>query len=394
MSDFTSLRGFGQERLHLTLFVSASDGPTPLREPCQPALSVVVPTFNERLNVVPLIDSLRACLGTDGWEAIFVDDDSPDGTAALLRELAQDDPRIRCISRFGRRGLSSACIEGMFASQAPYVAVIDADLQHDERLLVQMRQTLELGMADIVVGSRYVPGGGVGHWRIHRVLISRLATRLSAQLLSIPLSDPMSGFFMMRREVLTGSLDRLSGIGFKILLDLFSSHERPLRCVELPYQFRNRHAGDSKLDSGVAWDYLLLLIAKSLDRLVLGRFIAFSLVGAIGLAVHLSVLGCLYRWLGAPFIAAQAAAIALAIVSNFTLNNLVTYRDVRVRGAAAWWRALFKFTGVCLVGALLNMAMAQWMFQQLGSWWQGALAGIVVGSIWNFLITKSTIWAR
>jgi dolichol-phosphate mannosyltransferase len=378
----------------LTLFVLASNEPTPLSELCQPALSVVVPTFNERLNVVPLIDRLRACLGTDGWEAIFVDDDSPDGTAGLLRELAQDDPRIRCISRFGRRGLSSACIEGMFASQARYVAVIDADLQHDERLLVQMRQTLDLGTVDIVVGSRYVPGGGVGHWRIHRVLISRLATRLSARLLSIPLSDPMSGFFMMRREVLTGSLDRLSGIGFKILLDLFSSHERPLRFVELPYQFRTRHAGDSKLDSGVAWDYLLLLIAKSLDRLVLGRFMAFSLVGAIGLAVHLFVLGCLYQWLGAPFIAAQAAAIALAIVSNFTLNNLVTYRDVRVRGAAQWWRALFKFAGVCMVGAVLNMAMAQWMFQQLGSWWQGALAGIVVGSVWNFMITKSTIWAR
>jgi len=378
----------------LTLHVLASTDRASSIEQSHPVLSVVVPTFNERLNVVPLLERLQEALGTDGWEAIFVDDNSPDGTAALLRDIGRVDPRVRCISRFGRRGLSSACIEGMFASQARYVAVIDADLQHDERLLVQMHQTLEQEAVDIVVGSRYVQGGGVGQWRLHRVLISRLATRLSARLLSIPLSDPMSGFFMMRREVLAGAVDRLSGIGFKILLDLFSSHERPLRFVELPYQFRSRHAGDSKLDSGVAWDYLLLVIAKSLDRLVLGRFLAFSVVGAVGLVVHLAVLGCLHRWLGAPFLAAQVVAVALAMVSNFTLNNLLTYRDVRIQGMARWWRALLKFSSVCLVGAVLNMGAAAWMYQHVGSWWQGALVGIVVGSVWNFLITKSTIWAR
>ena len=364
--------------------------PTPL----QRSLSIIVPTFNERLNVIPLLEGLRTSLHGQDWEAIFVDDDSPDGTAPLLRELAQNDPRIRCITRVGRRGLSSACIEGMFASSAPYVAVIDADMQHDERLLAQMHQMLQAGEVDIVIGSRYVAGGGVCHWRTHRVLISRLATGLSARLLNIKLTDPMSGFFMMRREVLVGAVDRLSGLGFKILVDLFTSHERPLRFVELPYQFRNRHAGDSKLDSGVALYYVLLLLAKSLDRLVLGRFLAFSSVGAIGVLVHFAVLACLHKWLTVPFAAAQATAIAVAMVSNFTLNNELTYRDVRVRGVFAWWCALLKFFAVCLVGAALNMGLATWLYQLSSTWWQSALAGIVAGSVWNFILSKSAIWGR
>jgi len=233
-----------------------------------PELSIIVPTFNERENVVELIDRLSQCLEHRSWEIVFVDDDSPDGTADLVRQIAVDDCRVRCLQRIGRRGLSSACIEGMLATSAPYLAVIDADLQHDERLLPKMLDTLKQGEADIVVGSRYAPGGDIGEWDAGRARISRLATRLCRGLVPEDLADPMSGFFMMHRSVFLEAVRGLSGIGFKILMDLFASLPRPLRFKELPYRFKRRHAGESKLDSAVAWDYAMLLLDKRVGHFI------------------------------------------------------------------------------------------------------------------------------
>jgi dolichol-phosphate mannosyltransferase len=233
-----------------------------------PELSIIVPTFNERENVVELTDRLRQCLEHRSWEVIFVDDDSPDATADRVREIAADDCRVRCIQRIGRRGLSSACIEGMLATSAPYLAVLDADLQHDERLLPKMLDTLKQDEADIVVGSRYAPGGDIGDWDRGRARISRLATRLSRGLVPKDLTDPMSGFFMMRRSVFVGTVRQLSAIGFKILIDLFASFPQPLRFKELPYRFRRRHAGESKLDSVAAWKYVMLLLDKHIARCI------------------------------------------------------------------------------------------------------------------------------
>src|SRR5580700_11203191 len=182
-----------------------------------PELSVIVPTFNERDNIAELIGRLVLCLGERSWEVVFVDDDSPDGTADVVRAHAASDSRVRCLQRIGRRGLSSACVEGMLATTARYLAVIDADLQHDERLLPQMLDSLKQGDTDIVVGSRYAPGGDISDWDARRARMSRLAVRLSRVLVPAELTDPMSGFFMMRRSVLDGSVRKLSAIGFKIL---------------------------------------------------------------------------------------------------------------------------------------------------------------------------------
>ena len=163
-----------------------------------PQLSIVVPTFNEAGNVTELRDRVVVALAGVDWEMIFVDDDSPDGTQTMLRELAQSDRRIRCIQRIGRRGLASACIEGMLASSAPVVAVIDADLQHDEGLLPQMFELISHGDLDVVVGSRYTQSGGIGAWDETRAAISGVATRLARLVLKAELHDPMSGFFMIR----------------------------------------------------------------------------------------------------------------------------------------------------------------------------------------------------
>jgi len=252
-----------------------------------PQLSVIVPTFNELGNVVELRNRVAEALTGIDWEMIFVDDNSPDGTAQAVREMAQADRRVRCIQRIGRRGLSTACIEGMLASSAPVVAVIDADLQHDERLLPKMFELIQGGDLDVVVGSRYVESGGIGNWDSSRAAFSRWATQLSRVVLKADLKDPMSGFFMIRHEAALACIKAgMSGVGFKILLDLFATSPTPLRHRELPYEFRNRVAGESKLDTNVAWEYFIMLLDKFTGGVVPIRFIAFSLVGGLGLVVN------------------------------------------------------------------------------------------------------------
>src|SRR5260221_9147475 len=219
-----------------------------------PILTIVVPTLNERDNIKPLIALLDAALPKVNWELMFVDDDSADDTAKHIRALALVDPRVRCILRIGRRGLSTACVEGVLACSAPFVAVMDADLQHDEALLPRMLEILQKENIDLVIGSRYAAGGGLGAWTSTRMQISQIGTKLARLICKQDISDPLSGFFMCRREVFESAVRRLSGQGFKILLDLLASSSRPLRVCELPFEFRNRRPGETKLDTLVEWE--------------------------------------------------------------------------------------------------------------------------------------------
>ena len=358
-----------------------------------PELSIIVPTFNERENVAELIGRLVLCLGGRSWEVVFVDDDSPDGTADVVREHAAADSRIRCLHRIGRRGLSSACIEGMLATTSPYLAVIDADLQHDERLLPQMLDLLKQGDTDIVVGSRYAPGGDISDWDARRARMSRLAVRLSRVLVPANLTDPMSGFFMMRRSVLDGSVRRLSAIGFKILTDLFASFPRPLRFKELAYGFRPRRAGESKLDSVTAWEYAMLLLDKSIGRWIPVRFLAFSIVGAAGLAVHLAALTLIFQGMNRSFVTGQAIATLCAMTFNYVINNLLTYRDMRLRGMR-WLRGWATFVLACSIGGLANLGVAATVYAWGRGWFAAACAGIVVGAVWNYAVTMLLTWGR
>jgi dolichol-phosphate mannosyltransferase len=356
-------------------------------------LSIVVPTFNERDNVAELVLRVSRVLGGGPWEIVFVDDDSPDGTADLIRELAQKNSRIRCLQRIGRRGLSSACIEGMLSSSAPYLAVIDGDLQHDEQLLPRMLEILKNEAVDIVVGSRYAPGGGIGDWDANRARISRIASRLSRVLVPADLCDPMSGFFMIRRSVLQSAAHDLSAIGFKILADLFASSKEELRFRELPYRFRNRHAGESKLDSVTAWDYLMLLIDKMTGQWVPVRFVAFCIVGALGVAVHFATLTLITRLLGATFIESQAAATLCAMTFNFALNNVLTYRDRQLRGWR-WLRGWATFVLACSVGGFANIGAAKAVYDMHQGWATAAITGVLVGAVWNYAITTLWTWRR
>lgn len=355
-------------------------------------LSVVVPAFNEKANIPLLFSALDAALGGIQWEMIVVDDDSPDGTAATARQMATTDPRIRCLQRIDRRGLSSACIEGILASAAPYVAVMDADLQHDERILPEMLQQLRHG-AELVVGTRYAKGGSTGELASHRVLISRMATAMSNLVLKVPCSDPMSGFFMLRRTFFERVMHRLSGQGFKILLDLMVSAGREVKLAEVAYDMRARQQGESKLDTLVVWEYLLLILDKLVGRIIPVRFLLFVGVGAIGLLVHLALLALLLKGLAIEFIYSQTLATIIAMTNNFVLNNLFTYRDRRLRGWG-FVRGLISFYAACSIGAVINVQISQYLYQGQMVWWLAGTLGAVIGAIWNYAITSTFTWSN
>ena len=358
-----------------------------------PELTLVIPTLNERDNIGPLVDLLDAVLEAVSWEVIFVDDDSPDGTAERIHEIGRRDRRVRCLQRLGRRGLTTACIEGALAASATYIAVMDADMQHDENLLPQMLAMLKSGSADLVVGSRYVAGGGIGGLDAARANMSAFATRLSRIICKAEIADPMSGFFMLRRDVLEGALRRLSGQGFKILLDILASSPRSLRIRELPYNFRERQHGESKLDTLVVWEYMMLIADKLIGHIIPVRFALFAFVGGIGLFIHMSVLWWGLTVAGAAFNMAQTSATIVAMTANFFINNLFTYRDRRLRGLAVL-RGLFTFYAICTLGAVANVGIAGYVFSRNEVWWLAGLAGVVVGSVWNYAISSVFTWKQ
>jgi len=356
-----------------------------------PELAVIVPIYNEAGNIEALTERLQHSLQGLDWELIFVDDDSPDGSADKVQEIARRDRRVRVLRRIGRRGLSSACIEGMLATVAPYLAVLDGDLQHDETLLPSMLRTLKREGLDVVVGSRYLAGGGLGTWNRRRRSMSRFAGRLARTLVNADLSDPMSGFFMLNATLLHGCVRNLSGVGFKILLDIFASSPRPLRFKEIPYVFRERKIGESKLDNAVLWEYLLMLVQKTMGSMVPVRFIGFSLIGGSGIVVHMVVLWLLFRLMGTSFITGQAVATLVAMTTNFFLNNVLTYRDLRLRR----WQLLrgwLSFVLACSIGAIANVGVATYLFQSESYWVISAFAGILVGAVWNYAVTAVYTW--
>jgi dolichol-phosphate mannosyltransferase len=372
--------------------IDRQPAPRPTERPRPaPELSIVVPTFNERENIPRLVDTLKVALADVAWELIVVDDNSPDGTAEIAKKIAAADARIRCIRRLGRRGLAGACLEGILSSQARYVAVMDGDLQHDEGLLMPMLTLLRRDIANMVIATRYAGGGSAAGLSSQRAFGSRLATNLAHRLLRLKLSDPMSGFFMLDRGLVEKIAPRLSTQGFKVLLDIVVTAGDSLRIKELPFEFRQRLYGESKLDAGVALEYLGLLLAKATDDLVSLRFTLFCLVGATGIGVHFLGLSLGYDVFGLPFVWAQTLAMMVAIVSNFAINNALTYRDRRLRGLT-FFTGLLRFYLVSMAGLVSNIGVSDWLFVNAQKWWVAGLAGAVIGVVWNYVVASHFVW--
>ena len=380
--------------MNTSLFGNVLDEPIrqiALYEPSCPQLSVIVPTLNERENVALLIDRLSVALTGILWEVIVVDDNSKDGTIDVLRQLGSLDRRIRSIRRIRRRGLSGACLEGILSSSAPIVAIIDADLQHDERLLPRLYERMNSANVDLAVATRYreQDTASEGFSGIRHVG-SQLANKLASIVISSPLSDPMSGFFMIRRSIVEELAPRLSQRGFKLLLDIVATARRPLKIEEISYTFRPRLHGESKLDANVVVEYVALLVSKLSGDLILPRFFWFGLVGSSGVLVNLAVLRTLLAF-GARFTLAQMTAMVMAMIFNYTLNNALTFRDRRRRGVR-FFTGLLTFSVLCGFGLLAGVGVGATIYQNNATWWAAGLAGAAIGAVWNYVSTSAITW--
>jgi dolichol-phosphate mannosyltransferase len=356
-------------------------------------LSIVIPTLNEAGNIELLCNKISTTLKGINWEIVFVDDNSTDGTKELLEKMSSQHQNINAIHRIGRKGLSSACIEGMLASKSPIVAVMDADLQHDETLLLAMLSKFFDPSLDIVIASRFATGANLGDFSAKRELISNTGNRLSRLVIKARLTDPLSGFFMLRKNVFLELSPRLYGKGFKILLDLFASSKKPLNYAEVPLNFGTRHSGESKLDTTVALEFIGLLCHKMFGKVIPVRFILFCLVGLTGIGVHLFTLSVFHLFINTQFIWAQTIATYIAMTSNYFLNNSFTYRDKKLKGKKSFF-GLLSFYLVCSVGALANIGFAEYLFQKGLNWVIAGTAGALVGAVWNYALSSLFTWKK
>ena len=356
-------------------------------------LCIVIPTLNERENIGLLLEKLRSTLHDIRYEVIVVDDDSPDGTAAVVKRLSRNQPNLHVLHRIGRRGLSSACIEGMLATSAPYIAVMDADLQHDETVLPEMYRLISANHLDLVVGSRNIGGGSMGDFSDWRIKLSRLGRRLSGVERHAQLTDPMSGFFIVRRSFFERIAHRLTAIGFKILLDIVLSADGQVRVGEVPSHFRIRQHGQSKLDLIVGLEYLELILDKLIGSYVSVRFVLFSLVGTIGAVIHLLLLGLLLIDERFTFIESQAFATGIVMVLNYVMNNSFTYRDRRRRGSA-FWVGMLTFCIACSLGGIANVLISAEAFRQGMPWPLAGVTGLLFSAVWNYGVTSMITWRR
>jgi dolichol-phosphate mannosyltransferase len=362
-------------------------------------LTVVAPTYNEAANVRRLSDAVAAALEGCDYELLFVDDSSPDGTGEQVEDIGRSDPRVRLLRRTAERGLSHSVIDGFSSARGEIVACIDADLQHDPAILPAMLHSLTTG-CDLVVGSRYVQNGRIQDWSWIRQLQSRIATNCARLLLGVELLDPMSGFFMMRRSDFLAIRSRLNGKGFKILLDIVAAL-KTATVREIPYTFRPRTAGESKLSSRVVMAYLeQLWQLSSLGSKVSLQFLKFVVVGGMGAVVNLVAMMLLIRWTGYRDWRASTAASTVAALHNYLWNNHWTFRDRRRSGHALFSGAFlyFAISAVAVAStALTYSGLLAFLFRSTVDISPFALLGvqlvaISVGTYFNYTLNKMFTW--
>ena len=357
-----------------------------------PSLSVIVPTFNERDNLPILFDRLAVVLRDITWEMIVVDDDSTDGTWSWARDVGARDARLRCLRRVDRRGLAGACIEGALSSSAPIVAVIDGDLQHDETILPAMWRLIADHSTDLAIGTRSSRRGADEAMSATRRRLSGVGATLSRSVLKRSVADPMSGFFVIRRDLIERIAPSLVSDGFKILLDILLHVPSNVRIAEVAYVFRERGGGRSKLDARVLIDYAGLIIRCLSGDVVPVRFTAFLLVGLTGLVTHLVLLrGMIQVVPEVGFGPMEIMASYGAMVMNFLLNNALTFRERRLRGWAMV-PALVLFGAVCSAGILADLSVVTWIFADAPRWWLAGLLGALVSGFWNYAVSAVVVW--
>jgi dolichol-phosphate mannosyltransferase len=353
-------------------------------------ISIVVPTYNEARNIAPFVKRAEAALAGLDWEILFVDDNSPDGTADVVRALARGDDRVRLVLRIADRGLAKASIQGMLSAKGDLLCVMDGDGQHDPEAIKRMIAPIRAGEAEIVSAARQLEDIDAAALGSFRLSLSRLGNRLSAFVLGRDIADPLTGFFVIRREAFLHAAPELRDPGFKLLLDILSS-DRKLRHSEVPFDFGQRLHGESKLDSFVAWQFATYLLSKLVGGVVPASLISFLIVGGSGVFVHLAVL---YAALAATgeFALSQTLAALAAVTSNFLLNNRLTFRDKRLRGAKLI-SGYLKFLVISSIGIAANVSIATYTYEEVGQIaFLAAFAGIALDTLWKFVVSSRFVW--
>lgn len=354
-------------------------------------LGLVIPVFNEVSNIEPLVAGIGRALGDLDWEVIFVDDSSPDGTAEKVRRIAMDNERVRLILRVTDRGLAKSAIQGLLSSNAEVLCVMDGDGQHDPQIILELIAPIHDGTADITSASRRLEGSDAAQsLGERRTAISKLGNTICRLVLGREIADPLTGFFAIRRSSFVNLAKRLGDPGFKILLDILSV-DRSLRHREIPFSLDPRRSGGSKLDIFVAWQFAVFILAKLTRGLVPPRFASFVIVGGFGILVHMALLLVLLQ-LQVPFAAAQFISAVGAASNNFVLNNVLTFREQRLRGSAVL-PGLFKFLLVSLIGIFANVAIATLTLTHVTDFvLLAALAGIAMDTVWKYAISSRLVW--
>ena len=356
-----------------------------------PVVSIILPTYNERENIPILIDRLEQALKDTPFEVLVMDDNSPDETWAVAKSLAETRPWLRVIRRMSHRGLGPAVVDGFTAATGDFLIVMDADLQHDESVLSKFISAFDAG-AELVVGSRKIDGGGIEDWSRARRFVSWTATQMARLVLPSTMTDPMSGFFGVRRELFAELKSEINPRGFKILLEIASKCKRR-QIAEVGYVFRGRIHGESKLSAKVMSQYLLALYELSLGHYIPLRFVRYGMVGLSGVLVNLSGL-----WFGKNILefdarTATAMGIEISIFTNFLLNNFWTFSDARIAGAKKLFLGIARFHIVCATGALINFAIAQYLNSAgQANHYFADLFGIAVATAWNYFINTRITW--
>ncbi len=357
----------------------------------KPSVSLVICTLDEADSIGAVLREAHDALSDIAYEIIVVDDSAEDRTASVVRAHAAADDRIRLVRRKGVRGLASAAITGWDIAQGEIIGVMDGDGQHDTGLLKDLIGALVTGHADVAMASRFMNGTHTGLGR-SRHRLSCLGTRLVHAALGVKTSDPLSGFFFMRRAWFDHVRGRLSGVGFKILVDVLTCGERAPRVVERPTMLRSRIGGASKLDSRIVVELAAQLVQNKTRGIVPARFFMFAGVGATGVVVHLAILSLLKGPAALPFWLAQAGAIGGAMSSNFFLNNTLTFRDLRLRGRELW-RGLLAFYVTCSAGALLSEMIGSSLNHFGVSWILAGATGAISAAFWNYWSSSRATWA-
>ncbi len=360
-------------------------------------LSLILPTYNEAENLPELLPKLGEVLSGIEHEIIIVDDDSPDGTWKTAQGLAENHEDLHVIRRIGRRGLSSAVVEGFLAAKGDVLAVMDADGQHDLSVLPRIYDEVKSG-TNIAIGSRYIEGGSVGDWDERRQTLSRLATKLAVRLCKVEVHDPMSGFFAINRKTFEDTLPRLNPKGFKILLDFLVHVPKGTTAKEIPIKFGARMHGESKLSRRVQLQFIEYLYDVTFGKFIPLTFVKYCIVGTLGIAVHMAAYYTISRLIMrdgdltvAGFSASVIGATETAIIFNFLLNNIWTFAEQRLRGVSAV-TGFIKFNAACILGAIANWAVSTYLYS-LG--WMEALAvflGALTAVLWNYTVNRVMTW--